>query len=499
MGAYVTRIDPKTGQPRTYYKDDEGGLHTSYQAAVNAKKPKSPFNLNSVGAAVGGWFRDAYNKFDNRFANGNLPGGAPARSSNRSSFPASQGTAPPPQRSRSSSSSPSTFGFNQSTVRPKGTKAVLNGEAVTWDGSKWNRSTSNPLEAVNAAAQWVRGQAEKVNDKKDAAYGFVDRLLGGVLPGGADSPLIGSSFDQEQIRQTLNNTAGSLIELGLAGQVPALLDKTRGAFSSLLHRLEAGTQVPLYEFDENQGSLGNTSIDRIRKDVNKELPPSRRMVFGETGPLTRPRFSSSDNSINLQSDFVNGYNTTNLSTALHEMGHGIYNSRFPNSSFKLRGYNEPMPRSAVAVPFAMKGSISDENTPFWQAALEGAAAGWLTPGPRNTLNEEFQASKIAVDLAKQYGLPTGRRSHLAALGTYAASLGQRGAVEGVLGEISARAADALGQTIEDNVMDPIADKIRGSEYTPIEQSLLKYGYNEGYRLKRDPQNLFSKTLLIEKK
>lgn len=37
MGANVTRIDPKTGKQRNYYKADDGNLYNDYNAAVSAK------------------------------------------------------------------------------------------------------------------------------------------------------------------------------------------------------------------------------------------------------------------------------------------------------------------------------------------------------------------------------------------------------------------------------------------------------------------------------
>lgn len=38
MGANVTRVDPRTGQQRTYYKADDGKLYQNYAAAVKARQ-----------------------------------------------------------------------------------------------------------------------------------------------------------------------------------------------------------------------------------------------------------------------------------------------------------------------------------------------------------------------------------------------------------------------------------------------------------------------------
>lgn len=49
MGANVTRVDPKTGKDRTYYKADDGKLYNDYNSAVDAreKKIKNIMGVNS--------------------------------------------------------------------------------------------------------------------------------------------------------------------------------------------------------------------------------------------------------------------------------------------------------------------------------------------------------------------------------------------------------------------------------------------------------------------
>ena len=63
MGANVTRIDPKTGKNRTYYKADDGKLYNDYRAAVSAKgsNPIVRFageKINQLNSAIAGAARN---------------------------------------------------------------------------------------------------------------------------------------------------------------------------------------------------------------------------------------------------------------------------------------------------------------------------------------------------------------------------------------------------------------------------------------------------------
>ena len=52
MGAYVTRIDPKTKQERKYYKADDGKLYNDYTAAATAFKEQQIKKLMGVDANI---------------------------------------------------------------------------------------------------------------------------------------------------------------------------------------------------------------------------------------------------------------------------------------------------------------------------------------------------------------------------------------------------------------------------------------------------------------
>jgi hypothetical protein len=121
---------------------------------------------------------------------------------------------------------------------------------------------------------------------------------------------------------------------------------------------------------------------------------------------------------------------------------------------------------------------SDEDRNLIAAGAEGALAEIFSPGARHTLSEEGLASARAVKLAHDLGLPQGKRLLGSAFTTYLAPRLSSGFGEGVIGELGSKAAKHLANYITDNITDPIMDRVRGNDYTPLEESLLKYGYDE---------------------
>ena len=346
---------------------------------------------------------------------------------------------------------------------------------------------------------WLTGGFERARRAASKAYGNVDRaVFSGALPGGSDSPYVGRSVDpakQRQAQQLLRDFTG-------ATAVASTLERAAPLANRVLNTLRANpaTQVPL------------STIERVQQFVSPRL----RTPVTVTGFINEPdAFFDSGNRVNIRpflsdearAQFNRDFETWNANkssmfdegrprmidyakfsapVALHEFGHAL-NFGDPGAAQKYRNlfYKQQLAPGRVAGLSIGTGQLT-EDRPFWQAGLEGMFTNLVSPGTRHTIAEEALATKNAFKLAGELGLPKGRRMLGAALGTYALPPAGRGGLEGVLGELASRAADKTADLITDYVIDPALDRARGSDYTPLEQKLRQYGYDESeHRLRSE--------------
>lgn len=361
---------------------------------------------------------------------------------------------------------------------------------------------------------WLSGGFQKV-------YGVVDKnLAGGLLPGGADSPYVGVSRNPRKAEQVQNFVR----EFTGVNAASSLLNQAGEAANKVVNTLRANpaTQVPL------------STIEKVQKF----LDPKLRTPVGFTGFIDQPNaFWNDDNRVNvhgvvsnearakymqdlekfnekvspIMTDLNNlpwgsnpeldkrfsqildekpqlkNYARYSAPVALHEFGHAL-NFADPGRAQieRNRMYGKQVIQPGTIGGLSVGRGSQDENRNLWQAGLEGLLGNITSPGPRHTIAEEALASRNALRMASELGLPKGRRLLGAALGTYVAPPAAQGFAEGVLGELASRAAEKLADITTDYVIDPIADRLRGSDYTALEQKLRQYGYDEGkHRLRSE--------------
>lgn len=318
---------------------------------------------------------------------------------------------------------------------------------------------------------WLSGGFKAASNAASSVYGAADRFVGGVLPGGADSPYLGQSVNrkkQEKAKEYLNQFVGTnLISAGLEKAGPTAL--------KVVDKLREETQVP-YE-----------KIKQAHQFVQEKLPWD--LHIGPTFPGNE-NFNRDTKTVSLARDIVDSVFdpqtnvlerkfTTSGPIALHEFGHALnYGDRVSMAQAnRNKFYGMRLQPGNVGGLSSVRGA-SDEDRNLIAAGAEGALAEIFSPGARHTLTEEGLASARAIKLAHDLGLPQGKRLLGSAFTTYVAPRLSSGFAEGVIGELGSKAAKHLANYITDNITDPIMDRVRGNDYTPLEESLLKYGYDE---------------------
>lgn len=344
-------------------------------------------------------------------------------------------------------------------------------------------------------------------------YGAVDKnVFRGVLPGGANNAYIGKSINPRKVKDAKD----FLTEFTAVNAASALLQQAGGAASKTVNKLRTNpaTQVPF------------STIEKVQEFLNPKL----RTPVSFTGFIDQPNaFWRDDNRVNVQgaiSDEARAKYMQDLGTftekqasvieqlqdlpwgskpesderflklmkekpamktyarysapvALHEFGHAL-NFADPGFAQQQRNtrYGQQLVQPGTVSALSIGRSSGNEDRSLWQAGLEGIFGNVTAPGPRDTISEEALASRNALRMAKEFGLPKGRRLLGAALTTYAAPAMSQGFSEGIIGELASRGAEKLADIATDYVIDPIMDQVRGNDYTGLEQSLRKYGYDE---------------------
>lgn len=297
-------------------------------------------------------------------------------------------------------------------------------------------------------------------------YGRIDRAVGGILPGGSDNPYIGRSRSAP-LPQSTRDALAQGTDVARSAAIALGLDQANPLLNAAVDKLSSRTQVPL------------GLIERAQKFVEAQLPTKINVKIkpDETGsggwfhPISGVGLDIRESPGNKGTQY-----TTSAPIALHEFGHAL-------------NFAEPYPRSLAfkkSMPFntgligGLSTGTSDDNDArsVLTSGVQGALENVLAPGMRHTLVEEGLATRNAWRMANQFGLPAGKGLLSAAWGTYATPPLASGFLQGMVGELGARGTRRLANTITDQVLDPLADKLKGSEYTPMEESLRRYGYSE---------------------
>ena len=342
--------------------------------------------------------------------------------------------------------------------------------------------------------QFARNFAQKISQ----GYGAVDRALGGVLPGGADSPYVGSSTTAAGRKDLADVVITAAVD---AFGFPLAHQAARNIYKSAARNPK--TQISLPILNTVRQNVSNTlgrDVAALIAPADESTPHFTRRGIITKGPeiLVNPAAPNENARLILRGGSeqkfgpvgTNVFNNvlTSSPTALHELGHAL-NTGDPFAGRLQRARNWRLDPETGANPVALVGGLGvgtsdkDGNKGLLMSGIQGALESMAAPGARHTLVEEALASKNAVQLANKFNLPRGIPQLGGAWGTYATTEAAPGFSMGVLAELGARGARALGNAIGDNIFDPIGDRIRGNDYNPLEQNLRKYGYDEkNYRL-----------------
>ena len=359
---------------------------------------------------------------------------------------------------------------------------------------------------------WLTGGFQAVN----RAYGAIDKnLAGGILPGGSDSPYVGASTNRRKVEQAQNfareftgvNAASSLLNQAAsigsrtvdklrtnpATQIPlSTIEKVQDFLNPKLRKPVTFTgfidQPDAFHPSESrinvQGVLSDEDRARFDSDYNKYLEETRSIIDQNAKAPSEDLNKRYWDLVGQKPELKN-YARYSAPVALHEFGHAL-NLADPFSVVKNRldNYGKQIIRPGTIGGLSVGRSSQDENRSLWQAGVEGLLGNITAPGTRHTVTEEALASRNALRLAGELGLPKGRRMLAGALATYAGPPAAQGFSEGIIGELAGRGAEKLADVVTDYVIDPVVDRFRGSDYSGLEQSLRQYGYDESkHRLK----------------
>lgn len=362
---------------------------------------------------------------------------------------------------------------------------------------------------------WLTGGFQAVN----RAYGAIDKnIAGGILPGGSDSPYVGASKNPrkaEQAQKFIQEVTGVNAARSLLNQVASVGSQTVDKL-----RTNPATQIPLSTIEKVQdflnpklrkpvtftgfidqpdafhpsesrinvqGVLSDEARARYMQDLgrfNEKISPIMQNL--QSAPWgSKPELDVEFSRLMNEKPELKNYAKYSAPVALHEFGHAL-NLAEPFSVVKNRldNYGKQIIRPGTIGGLSVGRSSQDENRSLWQAGVEGLLGNITAPGTRHTVIEEALASRNALRLAGELGLPKGRRMLAGALATYAGPPAAQGFSEGIIGELAGRGAEKLADVVTDYVIDPVVDRFRGSDYSGLEQSLRQYGYDESkHRLK----------------
>lgn len=375
------------------------------------------------------------------------------------------------------------FGSQQNTDDADEWNNVPQDSTISFDPSSLDKSAGNFGGQYGDVAldpgQFARAFAQKISQ----GYGAVDRALGGVLPGGADSPYIGASTTASGRKATgdILGTVGGYIGLEQAHAVAHDILK-------VLKQKQA-TNIPLNKLDEVRQNVSNTLGRNVQAFIMPDIDPHFNPGTNTIGLNAE---APNQQNIYLLGTALNDANKSNIfvnsPTALHELGHALNTGDPFANRLQQSRFIKFDPETGHSYPAFIAGigagtSDKEGNKGLLMSGVQGAIESMLAPGARHELLEEALASKNAVNLADKFGLPRGIPQLGAAWTTYGTGNALPGFAAGVASELATRGTRALGNAITDNIIDPIGDYMRGSDYNPLEQQLRKYGYNEkDYRL-----------------
>lgn len=322
---------------------------------------------------------------------------------------------------------------------------------------------------------------QKFLNRINQGYKEADKRLGGFLPGGGTGNALSKTLSainpQDALGYAVTTTArpvqkaiakslGEHIESGKWGttikKVPALMSEATLEMRRLGQPGIWSTDFP----SANPSSLGTGNLpEGVQVDMQK----------GGMYPMMGPHFAFNEKAIRV------GPQTPPWVVA-HELGHAIDFYKNPKAFNYLNAMETPEGLSKLAKQIAVQqlspgalvvgvGSLkNNESTSLLNAGIEGALGG--LGANQSQLRMEARADRYGMPLAQRAGVPWNHPKNVIAKGSYLANATYPGFAQGVVGELLSRGADQFS-----GLLGTAMKAIKGSELTPMEQSLSKYGYD----------------------
>lgn len=322
---------------------------------------------------------------------------------------------------------------------------------------------------------------QKFLNRVSQGYKEADKRLGGFLPGGGTgnplSKTLSAINPQDALGYAITTTArpvqkaiakslGKHVESGHWGttlqKVPALMSE-----ATLEMRRLGQPGIWSTDFPSTQPSSFGTG--NLPKGVQMDLQKGGMYSF------MGPHFEFDEQAIRV------GPKTPPWIVA-HELGHAIDFYKNPKAFNYLKQMQTPEGLTNLSKQIAVQqlspgalvvgvGSLKDdESNSLLNAGIEGALGG--LGANQSQLRMEARADRYGMPLAQKAGVPWNHPKNILAKGSYLANATYPGFSQGVVAELLFRGADQFS-----GLLGTAIKAAKGTELTPMEQSLSKYGYD----------------------
>lgn len=322
---------------------------------------------------------------------------------------------------------------------------------------------------------------EKFFNKVQQGYKEADKRLGGYLPGGGTGNPLSKTITAinpqdalgyavtttaRPVQQAIGQALGKHIESGNWGKniksFPALMAEATLEMRRLGQPGIWSTDIP----SGKPQSFGTGNLpEGVQVDVQK----------GGLYSLMGPHFEFNDKAIRV------GPKTPSWVLA-HELGHAIDFYKNPGAYSYLKGMDTPEGLTKIskqivtqqlspgALVVGVGGLKDDESNSLLSAGIEGALGG--LGASQSRLRMEAQADRYGMPLAQRAGVSWNHLQNAIAKGSYLAGAMYPGFAQGVVGELASRGTEAFS-----GLLGTAMKALKGTQLSPMEQSLSKYGYD----------------------
>jgi hypothetical protein len=322
---------------------------------------------------------------------------------------------------------------------------------------------------------------QKVLNKARQGYKEADKRLGGYLPGGGTgnplSKTVAAINPEDALGYAVTTTARP-VQQALRQSLSEYMES--GKWGTNIKKFPALMAEATLEMRRlGQPGIWSTTFPSTKPQSlgTGDLPEGVQVDLQKGGfySLMGPHFEFEDKAIRV------GPKTPAWILA-HELGHAIDFYKNPSSYSYLKEIQTPegltkflkkeqMNRlSPGALVVGVGGLKDDESNSLLGAGIEGALGG--LGANQSRLRMEARADRYGMPLAQKAGVPWDHRKNLIAKGSYLADALYPGFAQGVVAELASRGTEAFS-----GLLGTAMRAFKGTQLTPMEQSLSKYGYD----------------------